>query len=604
MLERASAPRPWAPELEEHLAACAECGHLARRMAAVAHALSGLERRPAPAGLGARVRAEISSEGAERRVALSLESLRRLEAPKDLEGRVVSAFHAGHRQERAVSQLRALPGQRAPAELDGRLQPAPDGGPGPGGGAPHELSLRVDADLRAWFRQRCAGPARGRRASDRRAPTELPPGQRSLPGGRWSWVAGLVAAAVLGWAVRSSIRDVEQGPRELAQILVPGIEFRAYAVESAGEGASETTRQILSGLTGGLLEAATPAPGLSEEDARRRALVPRSPRRAPGGDPALGGSATPDPQERGRELHSTSVPLLARIPGAPERTHFRGERVVRMADPWRGSTAQLVLRERVLSDGAGRFAIDPVGVASAPPGSLATSDFFRTMQKAREGFFFRHRDFIVRDLDLLHASYQVRTLSSSVEVAGRPCALLDVRRARDAERRYEVAIDVETGLVMRFRELWIEGDRLLASVEFESLELNAPIDPTQLTGGPSAWVEFDPAGGPPPGCSFLLGPPSFLPEGYVLERASTRLVGGSEPWIEYIFVDGVEELFLLHSAAPQHLPLDQPSPTSLVRASALGAWTVLEGEVRGTPIVAAGKLDVGDLLLFVQSALD
>ena len=61
----------------------------------------------------------------------------------------------------------------------------------------------------------------------------------------------------------------------------------------------------------------------------------------------------------------------------------------------------------------------------------------------------------------------------AVEVAGRDCVLLEVRRRDGARRVYELAVDVDTGLVLRSQERALDG-RLLSSSEFVTIMPPSP----------------------------------------------------------------------------------------------------------------------------------
>jgi hypothetical protein len=57
-----------------------------------------------------------------------------------------------------------------------------------------------------------------------------------------------------------------------------------------------------------------------------------------------------------------------------------------------GAPQSLICEERVTADGRGHFAIDPLRVG-APALTDAQREVFDLVQKNREGFFFRFRDF-------------------------------------------------------------------------------------------------------------------------------------------------------------------------------------------------------------------
>ena len=165
--------------LASHLATCADCSRRLEDLARQAHALSELERAP---------------------------------APRELEGRVVAALHAGHRQERSVAWLAGLGRQLPPQQLEHALAAeAVDEKGGPK--APPELEGRVAADWageaaefatrRALARlpRRSAPKILAERVDDRIR--QLRPGQRTASWATRHWeargrlVAVMTAAALL-----------------------------------------------------------------------------------------------------------------------------------------------------------------------------------------------------------------------------------------------------------------------------------------------------------------------------------------------------------------------------------------------------------------------
>lgn len=570
----AGAPRPWAAELEAHLEACGGCRRWSERLAEALGALARLPRLEAPSELETRVRAELAALGAGGRVVSRLERLRRLAAPAELDGRAVAAMHAGFHEDRAIEHVLALPRLAAPSELDRAVERALAQTETPASGG----SLGREEPGSAGLRR----------------------GLRRVRATAWL-AAGTLVAFVLGWGLGSLPSADEAGPPGLARGVEPipsnPVDFEVIYRSEPSAPHAPMGQGLLASLSGGLSEvvgAPSAAPPDASSGSRREPLPAPPPTEA--SEPIRQGPGAESPT---LEL-GTTQPLLERIAEAPAQIGYTGRRLVRLADPL-GSGAALVLRERVSSDGRGRFAIDPLEVVSAPADSFAYTSFFAGMQKAREGFIFRFRDFQIRDLDRFLVHYRTRVIADRVLVADRPCVLLDVRRIEGAERYYEVAVDLETGLVLRYRELVATTGELLTSVEFERLELRPTIDPEALSSGRSFWREIDAAAAEPTDAGFPLHQPSFVPSGYAFERASTRDDGLGRTWIQFVFGDGAEELFFLHSGPTS--PHGDSSPVGgRVEVTRIGAWTVVEGEVAGTPIIAMGKIAAEDLLLFVQSA--
>jgi hypothetical protein len=585
----------WPAAVRIHISTCDECAAYARLCERLASRLVNLPRIAAPVELEARVNTELSPAGREQRITRRLAGSGRVPAPPALDGRVVAAIHEGHKQERAAQHLSALPRAAAPAGLDLAVAAGLEAAAAEAGllRAPGELDGRVAADLRAGFRLRLERLAR--------AISSAPGGARSAarrPRARRSAVlplAALLGAFLLGWSV-GLVPVLERGQRPVRDDLTT---LRlAFEVESAGvDQLSPMGHALLSGISGGLFEAMTPR---DRSAARTPVARTGSPRRTP-----ESGAHEPTTDRRGSqpaEQASLSSALLDRIPQAALETRYTGQRLVRLVDPHSG--VELVLREVVSSDGLGRFSVDPNGVIEAPPGSEAHSTFFPTLQKGREGFIFRYRDFSIRDLQRFYLRYVTRVVSEGNLVAGRECILLDVRRAQAAERYYLTAVDLQTGLVLGYEERLVAGDALLAKVGFETIEIDPGLELPVLSGGPSVWQEFDLQGGVPGQPDVPLHPPGFIPAGYSLERTATRTGPLGNLWVEYVYSDGVEQLFFLHSGDAPNVSTAGVHFGDRVCVASMGSWTVVEGEVLGTPVLAVARLDPQDLLLLVQSAFD
>ena len=61
----------------------------------------------------------------------------------------------------------------------------------------------------------------------------------------------------------------------------------------------------------------------------------------------------------------------------------------------------LAYGERIYADGLGGFTIEPIAVTQ-PQLAQGQQDLFEILQRAREGYLFRYRDFAVRDVETLY----------------------------------------------------------------------------------------------------------------------------------------------------------------------------------------------------------
>jgi len=322
-----------------------------------------------------------------------------------------------------------------------------------------------------------------------------------------------------------------------------------------------------------------------------------------------GGEGSPGGDPTGTVAAGSVMPtqLLQLMVDAPERLAFEATR--RYEADWQvdGVGATLSYRERVVSDGAGGFAIDPLELLE-PDMSSAERDLFLLLQKTREGFFFKHRDFGIRDLRLFLAGWRV-TDRGQTSVLGRSCALLDVQRQRDPDRTYQLAVDDRNGLILRAEERDSRG-RLLSLLEYESLNLSPAPEPEALHRSAVTESVVDSEAELRAALSFLPVQPRQIPSGYRLlgTAAVVDPIEGGE-WARFTYGDGVEELFFLHGGrSPEPGAAGRPGATTAGRDQQtvsylyVGPWTVLFGELDRGAFLAMGKVSREALQDLVESA--
>jgi len=290
-------------------------------------------------------------------------------------------------------------------------------------------------------------------------------------------------------------------------------------------------------------------------------------------------------------------PLVAKMLSAPDHVRFRGTRrhEVRWNLPF--GQRQLVYRENVFSDGAGGFAIDPVALLE-PTVSWLERDVFLLMQKAREGFLYRYRDFRVHDAGLFLANYVIVDPGTAVSVAGRNCAELWIERRDGASRRFRVAVDLETGIALSVREESLQGI-LLTSMEYERFSLAPDLSQVELHDPQVQEEPLDESASPTLG--FAPAEPRLLPSGYRRLEA-TRVYDAEERgwWAKYTYSDGLELVFFLHGGerGGETAGVD----ADVIQASSVGPWRVLRGSLRGQRVLAMGKAPEPELLRMIDSA--
>lgn len=296
-------------------------------------------------------------------------------------------------------------------------------------------------------------------------------------------------------------------------------------------------------------------------------------------------------RDSGLQAPASDPGFLDLVPNAPFHVAYRGVRHVDLR--YDGHTVEY--REEVGSDGEGQFSVEVTDVLSAMP----DPDLFRELQSARQIFTYRFRDWRIRDLALFQQNYLLTVEDTPTTVAGVTCARVQVQRDVALPRnRYVVDIDPATGLVMRWDEFDSAGT-LLASVGFDTFELDADISDLFLTGrnftqttthdlGDDLLTIF--------GFQPLI--PTVLPDdGARLEPQIERMIVQSEVYAKVFLHDGLEVAVMM-----SRKPVASGMSASHVRFAEAGTWVVLDGQVEGYPVEVAGKYPVEALELMIASS--
>ena len=293
--------------------------------------------------------------------------------------------------------------------------------------------------------------------------------------------------------------------------------------------------------------------------------------------------------------------FLSLVPSAPfERAYYARRRVWQKHDEATGPQT-LEYTEKVWSDGQGQFSVVPEQVL-APAMSAQAQQVFLLMQKVREGFLYRLRDFRIHDLGSFLAGYTVEVLNGPVAVAGQHCERLRIRRATPSPTYWEIDVLASNGLILGSREFLQDGTKV---GEVETLEYQENPDLTGITMHadlvtvplvPATMVQQ---------LGFAPLQPSFLPAGFALESAA-RVSLGAESWARFIYTDGAAELFLLHKREPAPAPdaaATDPAGTSAIKVFRVGRWTVAQSNANGNRLIVMGTQPVPVLIQVLQSTV-
>ena len=634
--------RPWSSSLEGHLAACEACRELAERWSRCISVLAALPSLEVPAELEAMTEGSLTAAGRESRALGAVAGLARREAPRGLKGSVVAALHDGHQQDRAVAEVRGLGALGAPSALDARFEALlgmlrEEGLLGPVE-APEELEARVRGDLQDL--PNTITRAAVQKLSRRSVPAELEgrvddgvatPGTgirrpRLLVG------SGLAAAAaLLLWAGVVGLPGTSEQPQ--------GPSY-SFAVEySAGvEALSPMAQQLGAALVPELNAQLLDLPGVERVEIERAGdpLARPGSWTVGGGSSAFGGgqgglnrqqtnTGTQNSSSGGQggtgapSAGGAGAPLVGfprfgpeyfnRTLEAPFTVAFRGDRHVLTRSLEFDLMVQVEVLEDVASDGAGKFAVKPLQLISP---AVGTEDLVSILDQheAREGFFYRFRDFRIRDLNAFWSNYDVQHhVGQTVVVAGRTCERFDVLREDGTGLRYEVAVDPETSLVLEERAF--DGLELVHHNWFSTLHLDPDLGSVPLNDGSSMWNVVD-----EPTLQGMLNEdlliPSAPPTGYEPEQLAFALnVGGTgTTWVRSIYGDGLQQVFFLSEDTAASIGNGGYQASAgghegdSVRVFSFGRWSIVEGHVRARKVLAFGRVDQEELLLMLQSAVE
>jgi hypothetical protein len=292
---------------------------------------------------------------------------------------------------------------------------------------------------------------------------------------------------------------------------------------------------------------------------------------------------------------------------APWNTRYQGDRRISFYLEMDGQEpifTQYV--ERVSCDGEGNFHILPLYAESLVAPDEAT---FLLLQERREGFFFRYRDFRIRDLTAFLQNYRNLNAGKSVTVAGRPAWEVVFVRKIPGGRHYVVDFDIETGLVLGYEEYDDTGAKV-ATLEYLSIEMDPDLDgvPYFVPGNNERPIDLA-TEDPVAILGFRPRLPQQLPPGFsLLETASVTDDAGNQ-WFKAGYSDGVEMLFFLHrerTKAVYQLPVSSSSRQTQSRdeVTVFRAGNVIaaQGTVKDQELIAVGEVPESDLLMMINTA--
>jgi hypothetical protein len=324
-----------------------------------------------------------------------------------------------------------------------------------------------------------------------------------------------------------------------------------------------------------------------------------------GCDSSAGGTVGSSASLENARAGYQDLAFLERIASAPMTVAYGGKRHVKIHYSVEGVPAILEYDEQVCSDGQGRFSIEP-GTVVQPSMTREQLELFSTLQQARDGFFYRYRDFRIRDLQHFLQTWRVRDVGLQEVVAGVETTVLEFRRIDGAPTWYRAWIDPRTALVLRAEERGA-GNQIASAVEFLSFELAPDLTGRHLEGDRFTRFPLDLRTDTASAIGFRVRAPSAIPAGYRLDRAESTN-DGTNTWAILSYTDGVDSLFFLQSFDPLH-QAGQPHPgeydvgPKVARGYRFGPWTVLQVRSGGERVIVIGKADSNGIERMLKSAM-
>lgn len=275
--------------------------------------------------------------------------------------------------------------------------------------------------------------------------------------------------------------------------------------------------------------------------------------------------------------------FLGLIAEAPFRTKFHAHRRVWQQYQALQGPQTLEYTEEVWSDGQGGFAVTPEQLLS-PQLSPAAQQVFLLLQKSRESFVYRLRDFRIRELQAFLTGYQVQDLGGHFVVAGQSCERLQVTPTTPSSSSWELDVLPSNGLVLAVREYSRTG-QLVSSVEtleYDTTKTNTNVHQdlptTSFTAANAQQV-----------LGFADLQPRFVPGGFQL-TASEKLAVNGENWARYSYTDGAETFFVLHHRDAVVLTDNHdPAGRNPIRIFQVGRWTVAQASLGRDRLIALGR---------------
>ncbi len=322
---------------------------------------------------------------------------------------------------------------------------------------------------------------------------------------------------------------------------------------------------------------------------------------APKSSQAAATQATVQESQPQQASLTLSYPTWDMIQAAPWTTTYQGVRSVEFTVVGPEGPQMVRYKERVSCDGSGSYSIEPLQAETLVYPDEPT---FLLLQEQRQGFFYRYRDFAVRDARIMLENFQLLSVDV-VTIAGRTCREVELLRKIPGGHHYQVAFDVETGIPLRYVEFDDEVQPV-AQMEYESVDFAPSLNGVayHLPANREVLLDMNEALGTLRVLGFTPRSPAFVPEGFELMETTKVEEPNGRRWVKWTYTDGVETLFFLHRTDQPGDPVPRQNEPARMLVYDAGPAMIVQGSVGVHEFIAVGEVSETALLTMVDSALD
>ncbi len=249
-----------------------------------------------------------------------------------------------------------------------------------------------------------------------------------------------------------------------------------------------------------------------------------------------------------------------------------------------------------------RFALSLLALNGLVPSQMNAAEYGAFQQltalasSGRGKYLAKVRDFRIRDVELFFANYEFVVFDASEVVAGRTVQVANVQPRHADRPSYVIWIDLETLVVLKYRE-YLPGGALTAEMEVLEIEFAPDLSNVEFASQP-VQTEIDPTQAASL-VSFPVFELSYLPEGFIL--ASTRLGAAGQPVLIRSYTDGVQEIFFAQHPSLTAAVSGAEGFARMILHDVYGAATDVSVTMEGVDLHLRTKLDPNEAALVCDS---